>query len=199
MMRLQDKQFHIEKNIYNIAVGQIFSREEYLENLNNKISMFKGRIRELEEEEELYTSKTIQPDRLVNRSQTTDGRRSLCGKFYSRLNTPSSERRHFKIGNKESERSSYYKWRPDVDEQPSNPNLNSKARYSIDMTPVNGNSEIKEREYRVRQQSGRPPTVPKTVRSTVSARTEIKNSGERVPTNIEALETPKTEQIEFNP
>ena len=36
-MRLQDKQFHIEKNIYNIAVGQIFNKEEYLANLTSKI------------------------------------------------------------------------------------------------------------------------------------------------------------------
>jgi hypothetical protein len=35
LMRLQDKQFHIQKNIYNIAVGQIFSRENYLADLSS--------------------------------------------------------------------------------------------------------------------------------------------------------------------
>jgi hypothetical protein len=87
-------------------------------------------------------SKTIQPGEAANRSRTIEGRRSMCGKFYSRLNTPSSERRYFKIGNKESERSSYYKWRPDVEEQPSNAIHDSRARYSMDMTmtPADRNS-----------------------------------------------------------
>ena len=49
VMRLQDKSFLINKNIYNIAVGQIFSKESYLATLNSKISELKSKILDLEE------------------------------------------------------------------------------------------------------------------------------------------------------
>jgi hypothetical protein len=45
LMRLQDKQFELNKNIYNIAVGQIIDREAYLMNLNKEISQLKNKIK----------------------------------------------------------------------------------------------------------------------------------------------------------
>jgi len=45
LMRLQDKQFELNRNIYNIAVGQIIDREAYLMNLNKEISQLKNKIK----------------------------------------------------------------------------------------------------------------------------------------------------------
>ena len=41
MMKIRDESYQIDKNIYNITVGQILSREEYLVKLNRKINMMK--------------------------------------------------------------------------------------------------------------------------------------------------------------
>ena len=46
---------------------------------------------------------------------TIDSNQYRTGKIYNRNQTPSTSRRKFKGGNTE-ERSSYYKWRPDVEQ-----------------------------------------------------------------------------------
>ena len=44
MMKIRDESYQIDKNIYNITVGQIFSREDYLDKLNKQINMMKEQI-----------------------------------------------------------------------------------------------------------------------------------------------------------
>lgn len=125
LMRLQDKQFQLNRNIYNITVGQIIDREAYLMNLNKEISQLKSKIQVLESEENEQilprtiqleerqkTSKTIHP--ALQRSRTIQERKSQCGRIYTRIKTPSSGR-SVMFGAKDGETSSYYKWRPKAD------------------------------------------------------------------------------------
>ena len=69
-MRLQDKNFDINKNIYNIQVGQIFNKEHYLSTLTTKIEEVRDRIRNLENEEEGgLANKSIQVEITDNRGE----------------------------------------------------------------------------------------------------------------------------------
>ena len=175
MMKLQDKSFEIKGNVYNITVGQIFSRENYLSNLNQQISQMRTKIRQLEEEEQEHLSQTIQVDYhsqrsqelALDRSRTIQDRKSNCGRIYSRANTPSSERRYLKMGNKDSEPSSYYKWRPDVDDPQMSLNEKLLVRSGLKMGTQHSGSSRKDNfqqekpfvNYRVKHKSIRP-SVP---------------------------------------
>ena len=52
------------------------------------------------------------PDPRFERSRTIETRKSKCGKFYLRSGGSYSNWRYLKENNNESERSSYYKWKP---------------------------------------------------------------------------------------
>jgi len=49
-MKLKDKSFDIDKNIYNITIGDISSKEIYLANLNEEIRLLKNKIRSLQDD-----------------------------------------------------------------------------------------------------------------------------------------------------
>ena len=50
LMKIRDESYQIDKNIYNVTVGQLFNKEEYLINLSSKINHLKSKINKLEEE-----------------------------------------------------------------------------------------------------------------------------------------------------
>ena len=53
MMKIRDESFKLQKNIYNVTVGQLLSQESkegYLANLSTKINQLKTKIHKLEEE-----------------------------------------------------------------------------------------------------------------------------------------------------
>lgn len=50
LMKLKDKSFDIDKNIYNITIGDISSKEIYLANLNEEIRLLKNKIRSLQDD-----------------------------------------------------------------------------------------------------------------------------------------------------
>ena len=51
MMKIRDESFKLQKNIYNVTVGQLLSQESkegYLANLSAKINQLKTKIHKLE-------------------------------------------------------------------------------------------------------------------------------------------------------
>ena len=126
MMRLQDKQFQLKGNIYNIAVGQIINRQAYLATLSSQIDELKNKIHALQEEDEQVVSKNMnleansrvgkQVEADLERSRTIQSRKSNCGKIFTRLKTPSSDRANIRFGSRDSETSSFYKWKPQAED-----------------------------------------------------------------------------------
>jgi len=44
MMKIRNESYRIDKNIYNVTVGQLFNKESYLSNLSTKINSLKSKI-----------------------------------------------------------------------------------------------------------------------------------------------------------
>lgn len=47
LMKIKNESYRIDKNIYNVTVGQLFSKESYLNNLSTKINSLKTKINQL--------------------------------------------------------------------------------------------------------------------------------------------------------
>jgi hypothetical protein len=43
-MKLQDKRFSIDKNIYNLSIGEIMSEEKYINSLREEAAWLKNKI-----------------------------------------------------------------------------------------------------------------------------------------------------------
>jgi hypothetical protein len=169
MMRLQNKRFGLSKNIYNIAVGELDSRENYLSTLNQEITHLKSRIKLLEEEEtERIMSRTIEthphPQTAWSESHEQESRtierRSLAGRLVSRLDSPESGRKSRKFSKTKEDASTYFKWRPQIDDPVGELELVSKEMKNNSNRKKNPEEKARAMSsYRVRQKSAKEPAA----------------------------------------
>lgn len=73
LMRLKDKSFKLDKNIYNIAIGEVASRDTYLASLHEQIEELKSKIQSLEDQEiERMALRTIDDPLGITSDATSD-------------------------------------------------------------------------------------------------------------------------------